>query len=160
MSYCRLLWRRFLWKQWYCTLVLGFFIIVGRCSAETCKINLMLQCIGCLLCSVAEIEQFHCWALSPRLLSALFLIASSTLLATKSIPCSMDTVHRMVRTIDHGKQTFVAFSAFSKAFNYDKGGRIFSRVGSLPDLWILMWDTASFSDHIHAPVKKANNAQN
>ena len=28
-----------------------FFIIVRWCSAETCKINLMVQCIGCLLCS-------------------------------------------------------------------------------------------------------------
>ena len=33
-----------------------FFIIVRWCSAETCKINLMVQCIGCLLCSVAEIH--------------------------------------------------------------------------------------------------------
>ena len=31
------------------------FIIVRGCSAETCKINLMVQCMGCLLCSVAEI---------------------------------------------------------------------------------------------------------
>ena len=35
-----------------------FFIIVRWCSAETCKINLMVQCIGCLLCSVAEIWFF------------------------------------------------------------------------------------------------------
>ena len=32
-----------------------FFIIVHWCSAETCKINLIVRCIGCLLCSVAEI---------------------------------------------------------------------------------------------------------
>ena len=33
-----------------------FFIIVRWCSAETCKINLMVQYIGCLLCSVAEMS--------------------------------------------------------------------------------------------------------
>ena len=42
----------------YCTLVLGFLIIVRRCSDEKCKINLMILCIGCLLCSVAEIWHF------------------------------------------------------------------------------------------------------
>ena len=34
------------------------FIIVRGCSDETCKINLMVQCMGCLLCSVAEITFF------------------------------------------------------------------------------------------------------
>ena len=41
-----------------------FFIIVRWCSAKTCKINLMVQCIGCLLCSVAEIWNF--WRLSAN----------------------------------------------------------------------------------------------
>ena len=34
-----------------------FFIIVRGCSAETCKINPVVQCVGGLLCSVAEINR-------------------------------------------------------------------------------------------------------
>ena len=36
------------------------------------------------------------------------------------------------------------------------GGEILSRVGAQRDLGILMSDTASFSNHIHAQVNKAN----
>ena len=40
--------------------------------------------------------------------------------------------------------------------NYKMGGKILSRVGAQRDLGVLMSDTASFSDHIHAQVNKAN----
>lgn len=36
------------------------------------------------------------------------------------------------------------------------GGKVFSRVGAQRDFWVLMSDTASFSDRIHAQVNKAN----
>ena len=41
-------------------------------------------------------------------------------------------------------------------FNYKMGGKILSRVGAQRDLGVLMSDTASFRDHIHAQVNKAN----
>ena len=40
--------------------------------------------------------------------------------------------------------------------NYNMGEKILSRVGAQRDLGVLMSDTASFSDHIHAQVNKAN----
>ena len=40
--------------------------------------------------------------------------------------------------------------------NYKMGGKIVGRVGAQRDPGVLMSDTASFSDHIHAQVNKAN----
>ena len=40
------------------------------------------------------------------------------------------------------------------------GGKVFSRVGAQRDFWVLMSDTASFSDRIHAQVNKANKKKN